>query len=234
MLAALAGGQALPAAELAHAAGVSPATASTHLAKLVDGGILAANRRGRHRYFVIASARAAAVIEALASIAPPAEACSFREVETGAALRVARTCYDHLAGRVGVALYDALVRRRLIRVRDGQPEVTSSGERALADFGIDLEALRKRRRPLLLLCLDWSEQRHHLAGALGAALAARMFEIGWIERTWRGRAVMLTQRGQTGLAKQFRVRAEWSGRTLSPGDGSRPSDTLAGVEARQW
>jgi hypothetical protein len=129
-------------------------------------------------------------------------------------LRVARTCYDHLAGRVGVALCDALVRRRLINVRDGQAEMTSSGDRAFADFGIDLEALRKRRRPLLLLCLDWSEQRQHLAGALGAALAARMFELGWIERAWRGRAVRLTPRGQPARARQFGVRDEaWSGRT---------------------
>jgi DNA-binding transcriptional ArsR family regulator len=212
MLAAVGDGRALPAADLARAAGVSPATASAHLAKLVEGGILTSKKRGRHRYFAIANARVAAAIEALASVAPPAHAHSLREVEAGAALRVARTCYDHLAGRVGVAFCDALVRRHLIKVRDGQAEVTSAGERAFATFGLDLETLRQRRRPLLLLCLDWSEERHHLAGAIGAALAARMFELGWIERARRGRAVKVTTPGEDGLAAQFGVRPEaWSG-----------------------
>jgi DNA-binding transcriptional ArsR family regulator len=220
MLAALAGGGALPAADLAEAAHVSRPTASAHLAKLVAGGILTSERRGRHRYFTIASPRVAAAIEALASIAPAAKAHSFREVETGAALRVARTCYDHLAGRVGVTLCDALIRRRLIKLHDGGAEITSSGVRAFDAFGLDLEALRKRRRPLLLLCLDWSEERHHLAGAVGAALATRMFELGWIERVWRGRAVKVSARGQAGLAERFGVPVEaWS----SGGQVDRPS-----------
>jgi DNA-binding transcriptional ArsR family regulator len=211
MLAALGGGGALPAADLAQAAGVSPPTASAHLARLVNGGILAAERRGRHRYFAIANVRVASAIEALASIAPTAEAHSLRQVETGAALRVARTCYDHVAGQVGVALCEAMVRKRLIKLHDDEAELTPSGRRVLEDFGLDLETLHKRRRPLLLLCLDWSEERHHLAGAAGAALAARMLELGWIERSGRGRALKVSPQGQAGLAEQFGVSADaWS------------------------
>ena len=211
MLAALAGGGALPAAELAEAARVSRPTASAHLAKLVDGGILLSERRGRHRYFAIANERVAAAIEALASIAPTTPANSLRQVEAGAAMRVARTCYDHLAGRVGVAFYESLVRRRLLEVHDGEAEITPAGARAFEAFGIDLETLRRGRRPLVLLCLDWSEERHHLAGAVGAALVVRMFELGWIERRWRGRAVKVNPRGQAGLADRFGVPSSaWS------------------------
>jgi DNA-binding transcriptional ArsR family regulator len=207
MLAALAGGAALPASELAEAARVSRPTGSAHLAKLVAGGILTSEQCGRHRYFGIANERVAAAIEALAAIAPTIAPNSFRQAEAGAAMRIARTCYDHLAGRVGVALCDSLVRLRLLNVRHGHAFVTPAGARALDAFELDLELLRRSRRPLVLLCLDWSEERHHIAGALGAALAARMFELGWIERSWRDRAVKVSARGRAGLAERFGVRA---------------------------
>ncbi len=202
-LMALSEERALPAGELARRAGVTPSTASTQLAKLVDGGLLTVEENGRHRYYSLAEPAIAAAIESLAVIAPRHPARSLKQARIGSDLQAARTCYDHLAGDLGVALFDALLRQRVL-ARDLEP--TKKGSRWLDELGIDVEGAAKGRRPFARRCLDWSERRDHLAGALGAAIANRFFELGWIERTRSSRAVRVTEAGRTGLEREFAVR----------------------------
>jgi hypothetical protein len=144
-------------------------------------------------------------VETLAALAPAPLARSLREATVGEAIRAARTCYDHLAGRLGVALTQALLRGRFIRGTNGTFELTSKGRRAFTDLGIDLTELERSRRAFLRPCLDWSEQRPHLAGALGAALTDRMLGLRWIRRLPTSRAVRLTPTGDSELRKRFAV-----------------------------
>lgn len=199
---ALSEGRSLPASELARRAGVTASTASIQLAKLVEGGLLATERNGRHRYYSLVDPEVAAAIEALAVIAPRRPASSLKQARHGSELQAARTCYDHLAGALGVSLLEALRRERLLTA---ELEVTRHGEKRFRELGIDIGRLGGRRRPLTRSCLDWTERRDHLAGSLGAALATRCFELGWIERRPAGRAVRLTARGRRKLPDQFRV-----------------------------
>jgi DNA-binding transcriptional ArsR family regulator len=194
---------ALPASELARRAGVSNSTASAHLGKLVEGGLLTVEPRGRHRYYRLSGPEVARAVEALATIAPSLPVRSLREATVGDAIRVARTCYDHLAGQLGVAVADALERRRLIRARNGIYEITPKGGREFSDLGIDLPRLERGRRALARPCLDWSERRPHLAGALGADLTDRMLRLRWIRRLPTSRAVQLTPTGQARLRERF-------------------------------
>src|ERR671936_3170631 len=186
-LAALGDGCSLPASALAAEAGVAPSTASGHLARLVDGGLLAAESRGRRRYFRLHGPEVAEALEAIARIAPREPVRSLRQATRADALRAARTCYDHLAGRLGTALMDALLERGFVR----DEHVTPAGVEKLARLGVDLDSI-PGRRPLFRSCLDWSERRPHAAGKLGAALAARAFELGWVERLDGTRAVRVT------------------------------------------
>jgi DNA-binding transcriptional ArsR family regulator len=202
-LMALSEERALPAGELARRAGVTPSTASIQLAKLVDGGLLTVEENGRHRYYSLAEPAIAAAIESLAVIAPRQPARSLKQARIGSDLQAARTCYDHLAGELGVALFDALLRQRIL-ARDLEP--TRKGSRWLDEVGIDVEAAAKSRRPFARRCLDWSERRDHLAGGLGAAIASRFFELGWVERTRSSRAVRLTDAGRRGLERELAVR----------------------------
>ncbi len=222
ILLALGDGRALAASVLADEAGVAASTASSHLAKLVDGGLLTMERHGRHRYFGLAGPEVGELIEALARLAPPAPVRSLRQGTTAHAVRRARTCYDHLAGMLGTGLMQSLIDRGLLSGGDGRFDLatarrdrlsapgldldyrlTEDGLAELTAFGIDFETLAARPRPMIRYCVDWSEQRHHLAGALGAGLAQRMFELGWVSRARRSRAVHITQAGQTGLRERF-------------------------------
>ena len=204
-LLALTEAEALPASELAARAGVSNSSASLQLAKLVAAGLLTTERQGRHRYYRLASPQVAQAIEALALIAPPKAVRSLHEADRAAAVRAARTCYDHLAGALGVTLLDALLDRRLLVPADGSADVTPRGERFFDAIGVDLATARRARRPLARLCLDWSERRYHLAGALGSAFASRLFELGWIERTGPTRAVRVTPKGRERLREELGV-----------------------------
>ncbi len=218
ILFALADGRALPASALASEAGVAASTASEHLSKLSQAGMLHVERQGRHRYYRIASPRVVAALEALAQIAPPIPVRSLRQGNRAHALRQGRLCYDHLAGRLGVALMRALIDRGALAGGDGlhQPDsattdrlsaaghdidyrLTDHGATLLGDLGIDLDALFARRRPPIRYCLDWTEQRHHLAGGLGAALADQLFALHWLRRAPQRRAVQLTDTGLTSL-----------------------------------
>jgi DNA-binding transcriptional ArsR family regulator len=198
MLGALLGGEALPAGELARQAGVAPATATSHLARLVEHGLLSRRRSGRHRYFTLASADVAAALEALGRITP-----SRRDTTAGApapngSTRFARTCYDHLAGVLGVMVTERLLERQLIVGNDWY-EVTAAGDTWFRLLGIDLDVLRRSRRVVARPCLDWTERRDHLAGGAGAALASLMLERRWITRVEGTRAVRLTLRGREAL-----------------------------------
>jgi DNA-binding transcriptional ArsR family regulator len=203
MLTALLGGVALPATELARQAGIAPPTASGHLTKLVEGGLIRVVTSGRHRYFSLTGAPVARVLESLALVAPAARPGTLTSSFEARRLQRARTCYDHLAGALGVGLTHALVSRGCLELHDDAFELTASGAEWLEGFGIECEPVRARRRLFARACLDWSERRPHLAGALGAALATRLFDLGWIERIPRSRAVGVTAAGRRGLRRTF-------------------------------
>jgi DNA-binding transcriptional ArsR family regulator len=201
-LMALSQGQSLPASELARRARVTPSTASIQLAKLVEGGFLTVERSGRHRYYALTDPNVATAIESLAVIAPRRPASSLKQARVGSELQAARTCYDHLAGALGVALFEALQRQRLLAA---ELEPTKRGAKRFRELGIDVDELAGRRRPFAKRCLDWTERRHHLAGSLGAALATRCFELGWIERLPSSRAVRVTAEGLNALARELTI-----------------------------
>jgi DNA-binding transcriptional ArsR family regulator len=201
-LMALSDGQSLPASELARRARVTPSTASIQLAKLVEGGLLSVERNGRHRYYGLANPNVATAIESLAVIAPRRPASSLKQARIGSELQAARTCYDHLVGALGVALFDALQCQRLLTPELGP---TKRGAKRFGELGIDVDELSGRRRPFAKRCLDWTERRHHLAGSLGAELATRSFELGWIKRLPSSRAVVVTTEGRSALARELTI-----------------------------
>lgn len=204
MLMNLLGGKALPASELARAAHVTPQTASSHLAKMLEVGLVVHESFGRHRYYRLASEDVGHALEALNAIAPARPVRSLRESDQSKALHFARTCYDHIAGEVGVALTDKML--ELAVLEDGAERdfvATPDGTKWLRDFGIDLDRIRQGRRHFARKCLDWSERRHHIAGALGAALTNRLFDLEWLSRVPDGRAVRVTDKGFKGLHEEF-------------------------------
>jgi len=211
VLLALSDGRALAASVLASEAGVARSTASEHLAKLVDAGLVSVERHGRHRYHRLAGPHVAELVETMARHTRPAPIRSLRDGSRSQALRAARTCYDHLAGRLGADLMAAMIDVGMLTGGDGRRTprdrlsapgrdvdyaLSAAGAEKLARFGVD-PALRIR------YCVDWSEQRHHLAGPLGAALCARMLELGWIRRRERHRAVAVTPEGAAGIERVF-------------------------------
>jgi DNA-binding transcriptional ArsR family regulator len=201
MLTLLVDGRALTAKELAYGAGVVPATATFHLRRLLETGIVTSLSQGRFKYFRLASPEVGKLLESFMVIAPTAAASG----ETAALepIRVARFCYDHLAGQLGTRLTDALIARRYLAGRERTLSVTARGETWCRTFGIPLPALRRSRRELAYRCLDWSERRGHLAGALGAAVAERMLALGWIARKRDSRVVAITARGARALKRSF-------------------------------
>lgn len=212
VLLALLGGEPQTGFGLAEAAGISRSLASAHLKKLVAGGLVKSEARGRLRLYSIASQPVADAIEGLILLSPPSEVRSLRGATRSTQLRLARLCYDHLAGVLGVAVTDALVSRRMLRRSDGGFEISHRGRTAFDDFGIDIPALERRRRPLLRPCMDWSEGREHLAGSLGAALGSELLRRDWIRGREASRIVRLTPAGETGLA-------DWLG--VDIGEGGR-------------
>ncbi|WP_407528764.1 ArsR/SmtB family transcription factor [Methylobacterium oryzisoli] len=209
ILSALMDGRALTAGELAWHAGVSAPTTSGHLAKLAAARLVAVERQGRHRYHRLATPEVAAAVEALMQVAAAGPA---RHRPTGprdAAMRLARTCYDHLAGRLGTALADSLRERGHVRLTDeGVGTITQAGARFLCDeigLALDDGGDDRRVRPLCRTCLDWSERRPHFAGRLGAALCRRVDDLGWIARTRNSRAVAITPAGRQGFSRMFGI-----------------------------
>lgn len=197
MLDALMGGEERTARSLAGAAGVTPPTASSHLRKLLDARLVTAVRSGRERRFRLAGTEVAEALEALGVLAPAARIRGLKDANRRESLRRARTCYDHLAGKLGVELAAGLVRNGYLR--GTELRLTRRGEQRMLEIGIDVDGLRELRRPLTRSCLDGTERKPHLAGALGGALADRFFDQRWIERITGTRAVRVTERGNVAL-----------------------------------
>ncbi|MFK0293687.1 ArsR/SmtB family transcription factor [Streptomyces sp. NPDC090442] len=214
VLLALAGGGALPASALAAEAGVSPSTLSGHLARLREARLLTVELDGRHRYYRLATPDVARALEQLAQIARPLPVRSLNADTRARALLRARLCYDHLAGRLGVALMAALLADGVLgeeRAGDEAADVryvlTPSGRRALTSFGVDLDR-PPRRRSAVRYCVDWAERRHHLAGPLGAAVTTRLFALDWLRNGRYRRVVRLTDAGRRGLSETFGLAPE--------------------------
>ena len=206
MLTALMTGRALTASELAQEAGITPQTASSHLAKLEAGGLIEPEKQGRHRYYRLTGPDVAGVLEGLAGLAARAGHMRVRTGPKDPALRRARICYDHLAGDLGVQMLDSMKKQRLVRASKQAIELTHEGRRFMADaLQIDTDALAHPRRPVCKACLDWSERRHHLAGMLGAAIMARFTELKWAARDDApgSRVVNFTRSGEKRFAALF-------------------------------
>ncbi len=213
MLAALMDGRALPAGELAYVARVTPQTASGHLAKLTDANLLALEKRGRHRYFRLASPLVASMVEsimAVAAIQLPARRAPVSYMDDR--MRTARTCYDHTAGRLGVGIADAMAACGYVVFGEDGAAITETGTGFLADFGIARDVGRRSRRSFCRPCLDWSERRPHIAGIVGAAILDRCLELGWVEKSKDTRALAITPAGARGLDKTFGI--QFSSTTL--------------------
>jgi DNA-binding transcriptional ArsR family regulator len=198
MLSALTDADALSVSQLAGLAGVGLSTASEHLGRMEDQRLVRSARRGRGRFYSLAGPEVATALEALAVIAPPGPVRSLRQSVVASRLATARTCYDHLAGKLGVSLLADLLRRRVLRTDEVQAfAITRRGDGVLRGLGVDADALRAGRRPLTRACLDWTERQPHLGGALGAAICDATLGRGWITR--QGRAVEVTPAGADGL-----------------------------------
>jgi DNA-binding transcriptional ArsR family regulator len=219
ILLALGDGRALPASVLAAEAGVAASTASGHLARLVDAGLLTVTVQGRHRYYRLAGPNVGELIEMLARLAPAAPVRSLREDTRAHAVRAARTCYDHVAGRLGVAIMQSLIADGSVTGGDGRHDIDRARSDRLSARGRDIDyrlseagAARLERLGVevggaraLRYCVDWSEQAHHLSGAVGRALATRLLDLGWVKRADRSRALHVTPQGRAGFAAEFAV-----------------------------
>jgi DNA-binding transcriptional ArsR family regulator len=204
MLAALMDGRALTASELAYLSGVTPQTASGHLAKLNDAGLLVLEKQGRRRYFRLASPLVGRMLEGLMVVAQDGPARQRNLWRGGETLRHARTCYDHMAGRIAVTIADQLVQRSFILLEEDGGQLTDAGRLFFDEIGVDFRQASKRRvfcRP----CLDWSERRPHLAGEVGAAILRHAFNHNWVERIRDSRALVVTRAGGAGLAHAFGI-----------------------------
>lgn len=205
MLAALAGGQALTATELALHAGVTAQTTSSHLKKMSDLNLIVVEKQGRHRYYRLADARVFDALEPLAHLLPDQPVAHRTPSKILMELKESRMCYDHLAGVLGVAVADALKDRSYVTEDDKDFHATDAGIGFFADLGIDFDGLKNKRRHLARRCLDWSERRPHVGGALGAALADSFLEKGWIERIVNSRKVVMTETGRDALAQRLGI-----------------------------
>jgi DNA-binding transcriptional ArsR family regulator len=224
VLLALDDGRALPASVLADEAGVSRPTASSHLGKLTDAGLLTVETHGRNRYYRLAGAEVGELLEQLGRLAPSRPVRSLREGTRAARLRSARTCYDHVAGRLGVAVMGNLLDREALVGGDGHYDPRRDSHDALSKPGHDLRyeltdigrdfligigvEMPTGKRPLVRYCVDWTEQRHHLSGGLGRAMLDRFLSAGWVKRVPRGRALTVTDDGRTALADAFDI--DWA------------------------
>lgn len=207
MLSALMDGRALTATELAYVAGVAPQTASGHLGKLAEANLLAVEKQGRHRYYRLASPIVVRMLEGILAVAAaqlPPRRVPRSPVEES--MRTARTCYDHIAGRLGVGMADALIGRGHIVLEEDGGEVTETGSEFFVGFGVELAGARGYQRAFCRTCLDWSERRPHIAGAVGAALLRRCLDLCWVQRRRDSRALTITEAGRRGFADTFDVR----------------------------
>ena len=205
ILSALLSGEALPASEFAYRAQVTPQTISSHLAKLLDGDLIAVTSIGRHRYYSLRDEHVARTLETLATIAPFPTGRAPKPRAINDDLRQARTCYDHLAGRLGVAVTNALLDKAYITRDDELYALTDAGAAWLQHWGIDVDSLFHTRRKFAYACLDWSERHFHVAGVLGASIAHLFFQQEWVARVPHTRALKITKRGQRCLHEELNI-----------------------------
>ncbi len=203
MLSALMSGKALTASELALVAGVTGSTASSHLKKLLEAGLLRQRRQGRHRYFALSDDDVSSVLEALMGLAAKRGHMRMRTGPKDPMLRKARVCYNHLAGEMGVQLFDSLVAQQFLRAKGDELCLTSAGHLFVCEFGIDVKALGSARRPLCKSCLDWSVRKTHLAGSLGTAFLDHFNKIGWTKRREGSRIIAFSKSGEKKFLSQF-------------------------------
>jgi ribosomal protein S19E (S16A) len=196
MLTALMGGRALTASELAREAGVTQQTASSHLRKLEDGGLISPRKQGRHKYFALAGESVAQALEALMGLAIGVGHIRTRTGPKDTQLREARVCYNHLAGHLATRLFDHMLRSGHVAHKNETLVLTAGGVNFARSLGIDTRLLEKKRSPLCRECLDWSERRYHLAGSLGRAILSRFEELGWARRDVNSRLVTFSQDGR--------------------------------------
>lgn len=203
MLAALMSGMSLTATELAAEAGITPQTASSHLGKMTQSNLLIQRKQGRHRYYALANEQVALVLGGLLGLAENAGHTRVRPGPRNNALRKARSCYNHLAGDMGISLFDRLSAKGYI-AGDGPTLTLSQDGRKFAEtFGIDVTALEKKQTPVCRACLDWSARRSHLAGSLGRAFLARFEELGWAKRDAHSRAILFSREGEKLFGDMF-------------------------------
>lgn len=205
ILASMMDGRFHTASELAYMAAIKPQTASFHLAKLVEGKLIKVEKQGRHRYFQLAGEDIAQFLESFLAISPPPEVRSLKQSSQIKLLQDARTCYDHLAGKLGVQLTESMLKAGYLTLEGKQFVLTDEGILFFTTFGIDLTALKRKRRSFSHACLDWSERRYHLAGALGCELLNQSFNLGWLLRVPSIRAIKVTEKGKIGFKEVFHL-----------------------------
>ncbi|SNZ02515.1 DNA-binding transcriptional regulator, ArsR family [Terribacillus aidingensis] len=205
MLTSMLDGRYHTSGELARFAGITPQTASFHLKRLEDAGIIHQTRQGRHRYYGLMSPDIAKILESLLTISPPPRISSFKQAREDQAIRYARTCYDHLAGTLAIMVTESLIENDYITQSNEHYLLSKEGEHFFSDFGIDLEVARKKRRSFCPCCLDWSERKHHIAGALGNAMLIRFLELNWCHKKTASRSLLLTETGKKGFETIFGI-----------------------------
>jgi DNA-binding transcriptional ArsR family regulator len=198
-------GRAFTATELAISANTSPQNISMHLGKLLEANLLCVEKQGRHKYYRFSNKEVAYVVEAMANLIPKPEIASKNKTENYPPIKYCRTCYDHLAGKIGVALTDSLLEQKIIIENNNTFEISSEGEKWFSDFGINIKDAQKQKRIFLKPCLDWSERRNHIAGSIGTLLLNKMLNEDWIRRTANSRAIVITGKGEKEFLKYFKI-----------------------------
>ncbi|WP_426483930.1 ArsR/SmtB family transcription factor [Flavobacterium sp. 2] len=202
---ALMDGRAFTATELAVSVNTSPQNISMHLGKLLDADLLRVEKQGRHKYYRFSNKEVAYALEAMASLVPKPEIPSKNKPEKYPPIKFCRTCYDHLAGKIGVALTDSLLEQNIIKENNNAFEISTEGKKWFSDFGINLEDAQKQKRIFLKPCLDWSERRNHIAGSVGTLLFNKMKNEDWLRKTENSRAIIVTAKGEKELLKYFKI-----------------------------
>jgi DNA-binding transcriptional ArsR family regulator len=198
-------GRAFTATELAIAVNTSPQNISMHLGKLLEAGLLSVEKQGRHKYYKFSNKEVAYAVEAMANLVPKPDISLQKKSENYPPIKFCRTCYDHLAGKIGVALTESLLSQKIIIEINNNFEISREGEKWFSDFGINTEEAQKQKRIFLKPCLDWSERRNHLAGSIGALLLNKMLNEDWLRRKADSRAIIITGKGEKELFNYFKI-----------------------------
>jgi len=198
-------GKAFTATELAIAVETSAQNISMHLGKLLDADLISVEKQGRHKYYRFSNKEVAYAVEAMANLIPKPEISAKKKTENYPPIKYCRTCYDHLAGKIGVALAESLLEQKIIIEKNNTFEITSEGEKWFSDFGVNIGDAKKQKRIFLKPCLDWSERRYHIAGSVGTLLLNKMLEQDWIRRTANSRVIIITAKGEKEMLKSFKI-----------------------------